>query len=308
MKRTWSVLAVGVVMAASTVSAQESAPAAPPARQHATVKVEQVPHALKQRVPLEARVVTGAPYSAEVITESIQVLADGNRIVHRTTGRVFRDGQGRTRRETDREGGQPQSVFISDPVSGVSYALDPEAKVAVKSQTAVWTARDGAAGAPLTFVAEGISLTFEPRADPAEFQLQKIIQQKIELAEAGQHVSVGNPLTTPAAAGRTIEKVEKLAAREIEGVSAEGTRTTRTIPVGAIGNERPIEMVTEEWRSADLKVLVSTTTSDPRTGESTYKLVNIVRGEPNAANFEVPAGFTVRDGLRHSIQLKHESQ
>ena len=54
------------------------------------------------RLPIEARPVKGAPYLAEVITESVQTLADGNRIVQRTTGRVYRDSDGRVRREEDR--------------------------------------------------------------------------------------------------------------------------------------------------------------------------------------------------------------
>ena len=72
------------------------------------------------------------------------------------------------------------------------------------------------------------------------------------------------------------EKTEVLPSRSIEGVMAEGKRVTRTIPAGAIGNEQPIVSVTEEWRSPELQVLVMTRTSDPRTGESVYKLQNII--------------------------------
>src|SRR5215831_13389401 len=72
------------------------------------------------RVGLEPSVVKGAPYSADVVNESIQVLSDGNRIVHRSTSRVYRDGEGRTRREEDRPSGSP-SVVISDPVAGSSW-------------------------------------------------------------------------------------------------------------------------------------------------------------------------------------------
>jgi len=82
-------------------------------------------------------------------------------------------------------------------------------------------------------------------------------------------------------------------------VTAEGTRTTRTIPAGAIGNEQPIVTVTEEWRSPDLQVLVLTRMTDPRTGESTYKLTGISRADPNLAWFEVPGDYTVKEtGIR----------
>src|SRR5437870_8812925 len=45
------------------------------------------------------KVVKGAPYSAQAVTESLQTLADGNRIVHKNTAQVYRDSEGRTRRD-----------------------------------------------------------------------------------------------------------------------------------------------------------------------------------------------------------------
>ena len=86
----------------------------------------------------------------------------------------------------------------------------------------------------------------------------------------------------------------QLPARDIEGVRAEGVRRTTTIAAGAIGNELPIQVVSEEWRSPELQVLVMTERSDPRVGTSTYRLLNITRTEPPAYLFEVPAEYTVR--------------
>ena len=76
-------------------------------------------------VSVETKLVTGAPYTAEAATESIQVLADGNRIVRRTTARVYRDGKGRTRRETLGPDGEVRSIVISDPAGGKSFSVDP---------------------------------------------------------------------------------------------------------------------------------------------------------------------------------------
>ena len=70
---------------------------------------------------------------------------------------------------------------------------------------------------------------------------------------------------------------------------------TNTIPAGAIGNEQPITVTSEEWRSADLQVLVLTRHNDPRNGESTYRLANVVRAEPDPSLFMVPPDFTVKD-------------
>ena len=72
-----------------------------------------------------------------------------------------------------------------------------------------------------------------------------------------------------------------------------GTRRTTTIAAGAIGNELPIEIVSEEWTSPDLKVLVMTERRDPRLGTSTYRLVNIIRAEPDRYLFEVPSDYTL---------------
>jgi hypothetical protein len=97
------------------------------------------------------------------------------------------------------------------------------------------------------------------------------------------------------------ETAEVLPARQIEGVMAQGKRITRRIPAGAIGNEQPIVMVTEEWYCPDLQVLVLTRTSDPRTGETTYSLTNITRVEPSPSLFDVPADYTVKQtGVRRA--------
>ena len=81
----------------------------------------------------------------------------------------------------------------------------------------------------------------------------------------------------------------------MEGVTVEGTKTTVTIPAGEIGNELPINVVSERWFSPDLKVLVMSRQSDPRFGETTYRLTNINRTEPSPDLFEVPADFKVFD-------------
>jgi hypothetical protein len=91
------------------------------------------------------------------------------------------------------------------------------------------------------------------------------------------------------------EVKEQLGKQLIEGVEAEGTRSTITIPAGDIGNERPIEIVTERWYSPELQLVVMSRHSDPRNGETTYKLTNISRADPAKSLFEVPAGFTVKD-------------
>ena len=91
---------------------------------------------------------------------------------------------------------------------------------------------------------------------------------------------------------------ENLGKQTIEGVEAEGTRSTITIPAGEIGNERPIEIVSERWYSPELQMVVMTRHSDPRTGEMTYKLTNINRTEPAKSLFEVPSDYTIKEGFQ----------
>jgi hypothetical protein len=237
---------------------------------------------------MESSLVKGAPYSAEVVIESVQVLADGNRIVRKTTGRVLRDSQGRTRREEDREPGRVESISVSDPVAGASFSLDPESKVAWKTGLATARVLATALGAK---IAEGAAV------DPAEIERRRKVEAEITAsAHAG---AVVRPRTAPPGIARSKtagpEKKESLGTRSLEGVMAEGTRITHTIPAGAIGNEQPIVSTIEEWFSPELKVLVMTRTSDPRAGEHTYRLLNITRAEPNQSWFEIPADYTVRE-------------
>ena len=96
--------------------------------------------------------------------------------------------------------------------------------------------------------------------------------------------------------GTNNEVKQELGKQIIEGVEAEGTRTTVTIPAGEIGNERPIEIVSERWYSPELQLVVMSRHSDPRTGETTYKLTNINRAEPAKSLFEVPGGYTIKEG------------
>jgi hypothetical protein len=227
---------------------------------------------------LESSVLKGAPYAAETINESSQTLADGNRIAQQTTGRVYRDGEGRVRREENHASGAA-SVSIVDPVAGVSYTLDPVKHIAWKTST----------GAGEKIMQEALQRRVVEG---------NVVQYKIENGMAPS-VSVGVAESRRRVNSNEQHSEETLAPRQVEGVMVEGHRNTTTIAAGAIGNEQPITIVSEEWKSPDLGVLVMTTHKDPRSGESSYRLLNIVRGEPDASLFQVPADYTIREsGIR----------
>jgi len=259
------------------------------------------------------KTVKNAPYSAESITETVQTLADGNRIVNKITSQIYRDSEGRTRREQTLKGLGPigsgeeplQTIFINDPVAGVTYSLDTRTKIAHKSVPFKFefTGKPGVAGETQQF-------EFKTAPPAAGAKANVVVTTQAGVAQGGTRV--GPPpekseFTLRAAEGAATyvfrtrtgnddnEVKEQLGKQMIEGVEAEGTRTTLTIAAGEIGNERPIEIVTERWYSPELQLVVMTKHSDPRNGETTYKLTNINRSEPAKSLFEVPAGFTVQE-------------
>jgi hypothetical protein len=253
----------------------------------------------------DGKVVKGAPYSAQAVNESVQMLADGNRIVHRNTASVYRDGEGRTRREqafkiigsytTATE--PPQAVFINDPVAGVNYTLNARDRTAFKmpriAKDVTWTESSG------DRVVE--------RRESFETTVQVAPRARVGAARGGE-VFVGPPHRAPgsmiAYGGSSLSakpKTEALGKQMIEGVEAEGTRTTITIAAGEIGNERPIEIVSERWYSPELQTLIMSRHSDPRTGESTYRLTGITRDEPARSLFEIPADYKIEE---HSPNIR----
>jgi hypothetical protein len=275
----------------------------------------------------DGKLVKGAPYSAEVVTETIQTLGDGNRIVQSSSAKIYRDSAGRTRREQSFKaigpwavsGEPPVMISINDPVAGVSYNLNSNMKTAHK-------------------------VTMPRLADPSGFAKERAeLKEKIDKLRAAGATEAGVNVTNEvvikegasvayssvartgvatgggAGGGAVIRGVrpsmpmpvgggvfswtsdaevnqEQLAPQTIEGVVAEGTRATFTIAAGKIGNERPIVTVNERWYSQELQAVVLSKNSDPRMGETTYRLTNIDRSEPDPSLFQVPTDYRVEEG------------
>jgi len=89
---------------------------------------------------------------------------------------------------------------------------------------------------------------------------------------------------------------ESLGKQVIEGIPVEGTRSTITIEAGKMGNELPIQIVSERWYSPELQVVVMSKHTDPRMGETVYRLTNINRSEPAHSLFEIPADYKLEEG------------
>jgi hypothetical protein len=254
------------------------------------------------------RVVKGKPYSAEAVTETNQTLFDGNRIHRTMKANVYRDSEGRSRREQtfsvighlSAADAPLQTITIDDPVAGVHYILDTKNKVARK------------------MTAPAARLTVPPAGDQVEVVMKKHIRERLHSSvesrpgtEGDNVIFVGRGGGAPGLPGQRVtvmaasgpRQSESLGKQVIEGVEAEGTRSTFTIPAGQIGNERPIEVVSERWFSPELEMVVLDRHNDPRMGETVYRLTNIQRVDPPSTLFEVPADYRVVEG-RESI-IRH---
>ncbi|MCI0412354.1 hypothetical protein L0222_06070 [bacterium] len=237
------------------------------------------------------KVIKGAPYSAEAITERTQTLGDGNRIVHKNAAKVFRDTEGRTRREQQLDAignweaseDPPRRIFIQDPVGKIHYVLEPENQIARKIKM------DGLkmkrAAKPGDEEMEAFEMHAPHPMGPGHFTKEVMIRKSLSDKDA---------------------KKESLGKQTIEGLVVEGTRTTITIPAGEMGNELPIQIVSERWYSPDLQTNVLTRHNDPRFGETVYQLTRIGRGEQDRSLFEVPQGYKVETGPPGHKIIKRE--
>jgi hypothetical protein len=233
--------------------------------------------------------VKGSPYSAEAVTETTQTLADGNRIAHKSTATLYRDSSGRERREQSlpaigpftAQGDALQIISISDPVAGVNYSLNSKERVAVKLPT----------------------LPFPPPGIGTKDKFDVMVNGPAMGVTTAGPVMIYKSVTS---SERVAPKVEQLGWKLIEGLQAEGTRSTVTIPAGEVGNDRPIEIVDEQWRSPDLQMIILSKHSDPRMGETAYSLTNINRTEPSPALFQVPPDYTIQDKMPMDVKIERK--
>lgn len=247
--------------------------------------------------------IKGAPYAADEVTQFSQTLGDGTRIQRETKVAVYRDGQGRVRRET------PSEITIMDPEAGVLYSLNPKTMTGRKSKMAVFITRS--VSGPKTTVDVTVNsegpLSAEQKARIAEARSMVVVtgaageKAKVELAElqAAAQAKAGGVLggITSSSTGQVMYKTmaagEPIGQQMVEGVLCDGTRSSETIAAGAIGNDKPIQTVNERWYSSELKTTVRTMRTDPRNGDETFRLTNIRRGEPGPDLFQVPAGYQI---------------
>lgn len=290
---------------------------------------------VSSEMSIDGKVVKGAPYSAQATTEMVQTLADGNRIVRRTTASVYRDGEGRTRREQtlnavgaySSSGDAQQTIFINDPVGQVNYILDAKNHTARKVDLSGMTmvrkkVPEGAAANADQHKKEMAEMKAHmAQSDVARTQEPGNADHQKAMAELKAHMAYADATMVAGGPGavsfeRTFttkldaknSQKESLGKQTIEGVEAEGTRYITTIAAGVVGNEQPISIVSESWYSPELQTVVMSKHGDPRVGENTYRLTNITRAEPAHSLFELPADYTVKETAGPNMRYKIESE
>jgi hypothetical protein len=246
-----------------------------------------------QKFSFDSKIVTGSPYSAVAIVETVRPLTDGNRIRFRAETLVYRDSEGRTRRETQSKN---REVFIVDPVESISYTLLPDEK-------RVFRFSQPLKKRPVSDLSNARKLTDEElknlklkgsieHSSSAEVEINGKKKTSSEVTKKSIYEDDNQAPEAKRPDRSSRSQTEQLGEKMIEGVRTTGQRTTLTIPVGEVGNELPIKVVTEHWYSPELQLQVMTRRSDPRDGETTYRLTRINRSEPDSALFRVPADYS----------------
>jgi hypothetical protein len=238
---------------------------------------------------------TGAPYAATEENTKIQTLADGTHIRQTTEAvRMFRDSQGRTRREQLICGSRPISdpsavvVIIRDPVDGVGYILDTHQRIAHR---------------------------YSGDARPSAQSLQK--QRATAIPQNGLITESSRVVASSAAAAVLSEvqsvakpndhqvETESLGTQVIEGLTATGTRTITIIPVDAEGNDQSIRIVMDTWYSPELHTVILRSRDDPRSGQNTLRFKDISVTEPDPALFRPPADYKIVDETSPSVRIEY---
>jgi hypothetical protein len=302
-------------------------------------------------------IVKGSPYSALATTEKTQTLADGNKIVQQTSSMIYRDSQGRERRNVSRSALTGSFVVISDPVAGETWTLNPLVRTAQKLNLPALPPPP----APSSPHSSAIGVRFALRAQTAPGVMVDsttpgsaadqggVLRGDVITALNGQTIRDANDLTTRvsavpvgsritltidrhgtpivvtlttqdranvfkqtssipsvsldlmrslAASGLMPDQTGKstgvdLGTQAFEGVEARGTRTTVPVPAGVLGNVRAFDIVNETWYSPELQVIVMEKHSDPRTGDTLFRLTEIKRADLDPSLFQVPKDYNI---------------
>lgn len=219
----------------------------------------------------------GAPFNATVKTTFEQKLPEGNAIRRVTHTHQARDSAGRTMIEAiggcvHGEDGEMRPLIVAnvnDPIARtrLNWIVNENGQPKVAN---LMHFPDSAPRAPIPQAAR-------PAPDPAQ-QAQRLRVYQAQQARL-----------------RAENHTEDLGTRDFNGIAAQGTRTTRTIPAGEEGNDQPLVVFTETWRSKELGLTVMAIDDDPRRGRTTTEYEDLNLGEPDPSLFAPPPGYTIKE-------------
>lgn len=323
MRRMMAVCA-GLVMAAAVVRAQDVPP-----RTEAGVGMSQNLYGMGSVAGSLTSVVANKPYQAEKMTRSVQTLGDGTIITVETHGMMARSSSGQAREDVHSNTSMIVNGRALDKNMTMTTVTDPAASTLTMWQTggtastlktAIVMQMPNIAGlrANANLRAGGVVGALGSAPPPGTVSLGNSANAAAPLrvnAPAAPKL-LGNltnqgvePLYESGAPARTVAATVKMATesnpdkvthedlgqQSIEGLLVTGKRTTTVIPMGKIGNDRPITVTDEVWTTPELGIIVKQIDNDPRTGERTMELTGVTKAEPDKALFQVPPGYKVQD-------------
>lgn len=206
------------------------------------------------------KVVTGEPYTAEAVTSTTNTLSDGTRISRRIVATIARDSSGRT----------------------------------MRSQTVKGFHSGAGAGATIVTI-------FDPVAHERIQYNETTRRARIFVFPSSNSGSPGHNWRHrhPRGSNPNVQRIS-LGTQTMDGLDVQGTKITRTIPTGQIGNSQPIVTTRETWYSPDLQMVIESSRTDPRFGQTVYTVQNLQRAEPAASLFQVPAGYQTKTIQLHA--------
>jgi hypothetical protein len=285
--------------------------------------------------PLGAQAAVGKPIYAEFVTEHHQNFTDGNRISHSTSSSIYRDALGRIRRDSQLSvpglpAGFSAATFITivDHQLGYSYVLDPQEMVAHRyelngagpsymARLQAWGKGDALLSAAQQKAAESGTSPAAPAATESRWRLHPFAAHRSrgpsDAAAASQSFAANQlgsgylsedtgfgsaptmRIDQPFLAAPNPVRTENLGEQTLLGFRVIGTRVITTLPAGQIGNDRPIDIVSEQWFSPELELVMRSLHRDPWAGEFTTTVTKVSRGDQPSALFEVPAPYRIID-------------
>lgn len=203
------------------------------------------------------QVVKAAPYSAFAVKETVEITPDGKRIARRDAAKLYRDSEGRTRIERGFNGDAARPLDTNSLRAAYITGDDGFYFLNTRDRTA---------------------LKFSARS-------------KASIGGAGANAAATQADPRIVAGDMT----EALGTQIIEGVTAQGFRTTTDIAAGESGNAAPVRIVYERWYSPELRRDLLIKCTDSRFGEAVFRLNDISRAEPANTLFVVPADFKIEE-------------